>query len=347
MSNRGAETLAAQLAKFPAVLRELIEAELAAGNEIVEIASCFPAPPVGAYVKFARPISTRPRAKSAALDFYDRNSSSYSGEWTDAKRFFFVLEPPHPPPPEPDMDAIREASNRDVSQLARLREPDRSAPVSTQTPTAPPAAPMSLVRQFEASMVIDYEKWHDGIGYDLSLLKHATAAELTAIEALLLSRGVRDWRDVEALAAFDGERAQAALRTAFASGNAEIRGAVMRHAPALVPTSKKLEHLLAALRTADFYGGLTQALDAVAEYHPPGIVAELLRGALERKGDVAVHFAAMLMFIHGKAPEAFDWNQRPFFLRFNTAVRSEREAVFRELCVKIGVDPKTVLPSTR
>jgi hypothetical protein len=30
--------------------------------------------------------------------------------------------------------------------------------------------------------------------------------------------------------------------------------------------------------------------------------------------------------------------QRPFFLRFNTAVRVEREAVFRELCRKIGLN---------
>jgi hypothetical protein len=46
----------------------------------------------------------------------------------------------------------------------------------------------------------------------------------------------------------------------------------------------------------------------------------------------------MLTFLHGKADEPFDWEQRPFFLRFHTEVRSEREAVFHELCERIGVD---------
>ena len=51
----------------------------------------------------------------------------------------------------------------------------------------------------------------------------------------------------------------------------------------------------------------------------------------------------MLAFLHGQADEPFGWNQRPFFLRFHTAVRSEREAVFRELCARIGVDAGTYL----
>lgn len=44
------------------------------------------------------------------------------------------------------------------------------------------------------------------------------------------------------------------------------------------------------------------------------------------------------MFVHGLADSAFDWNQRPFFLRFNTPDPDQREAVFAELCEKIGVD---------
>jgi hypothetical protein len=53
---------------------------------------------------------------------------------------------------------------------------------------------------------------------------------------------------------------------------------------------------------------------------------------------VAVHFAALLFFLHGKAPEPFDWGQRPFFLRFQTTERGDRSAVLRELCVAIGFD---------
>lgn len=114
-----------ELAQFPPVLKALIEAELAAGNSIVEIGSGHPAPPVGACAKLANKVSTRPRDSSNGLDFYERNGSSHSGEFTDDKRFFFVLEPPNPPPPEPDMDAIRKSLEPKPDALSRLaqREP--------------------------------------------------------------------------------------------------------------------------------------------------------------------------------------------------------------------------------
>ncbi len=91
---------------FPATLRELIEAELMAGNTIIEQASTSPAPASGAYVMLANPVTTRPRKTTEGVTFYERNSSSYSGEFTDAERYFFVLEPPLPYQ-APDMDAIR------------------------------------------------------------------------------------------------------------------------------------------------------------------------------------------------------------------------------------------------
>lgn len=96
-----------ELAKFPAMLRFLIETELASGNSIIEVGHSFPAPPVGAYIKLANKVSTRKRADGDGLSFYERNCSSYSGEFTDAQRFYFVIEPPNPPPAELDMDSIR------------------------------------------------------------------------------------------------------------------------------------------------------------------------------------------------------------------------------------------------
>lgn len=330
------ESFAARLAEFPATLHELIEAEVAAGNQIDEIASCFPAPPAGAYVKLARSVSTRARVKTAALDFYERNSSLWSGEWTDATRFYFVLEPPKPSPAEPDMDAIRDARNAAAAAAA-------SAAIDGERRAVRVSADETVCR-FVDSMKIDYEKWHDGIGYDLETLAKATPGERQQIETILLARGARDWRDIEALAALKTSKSQPALRAALETGGAEIRGAVLRYAPELVSEAEKTAHLIDALRTATFYAGLTQALDHVAEFHPPEVVAELFRGTLAREGEVAVSFAGLLMFIHGKAPERFDWSQRPFFLRFATANRLEREAAFRDLCEDIGVDAGEYLP---
>src|SRR5688572_1165832 len=111
-----------ELARFPPVLRALIEAELAVGNSIEEIGHSFPAPPAGAYFKLANKVSTRLRASGDGLNFYERNSSIHSGEFTDATRFYFVLEPPNPPPLEPDMDAIRKAHDPKPDALTQLAQ---------------------------------------------------------------------------------------------------------------------------------------------------------------------------------------------------------------------------------
>ena len=186
-------------------------------------------------------------------------------------------------------------------------------------------------------MEIDYEKWHEGIGYDLETLKTASPRERAEIEGLLVGREIRDWRDVEALAALNSPRAKVLLQKAIASGDHRITTAVMSYAPELVSDKERTRALVAALTDSERYSGLSQALLEVESYHPPEIVDELLRGVLKRNGSAAVHFAAMLMFIHGKAKSAFDWDLRPFFLKFNTEDPAERRALYRELCEAIGV----------
>ncbi|MFN0066167.1 MAG: hypothetical protein ACKVYV_00885 [Limisphaerales bacterium] len=339
-----------EFARFPAVLRELVLAELAAGNTIEELGHSFPAALCGAYLKLAREVSTRPRVKTPDLHFYDRDCSNYSGEYTDAQRHFFVLEPAHPPKPPPDMDAIRaelEAKQRaaDAARYAaqglapEVFDPEQFTPAERAVRMASREDTKSAVSRFKASMAIDYEKWHDGIGYDLSILREATPGELQAIEEILIQRRSNDWRDVEALAALNSKRAQAALKSALTTGDAKVRLAVHAHAPELVSERQRIDSLVQALEQAGIYTGLSEALDEVAEFHPPEIVQTLLRGLMERDGGTAVHFAALLYFIHGKAPEPFDWAQRPFFLRFNTTDLAAREQVVRELCATLGADP--------
>ena len=308
---------------MPQKLRSLVEEELAAGNEIVEVGHSFPAAPVGCYVKLARTVSTRAHESSEGIQFCDRNTSIYSGEFSDPKRYFFVLEPPNPPPPEPDMNAIREAAN-------------------TPRPQPEPAS-NSAIDRFRRSMAIDYGKWHDGIGYDIDIIRNATPKELAEIEQFLVDRPVRDWRDVEALAAIDTPRARNVLLKTLRHPDHRIRTSVADYAPHLVSDGERTAALVSALEEADLYEGLSQALDQVESFHPPRVVDALFRGLLKRDGGTAVHFAAMLMFIHGKADTAFDWNQRPFFLQFHTEDAAERRHHFRELCEKIAVDPDEML----
>ena len=180
------------------------------------------------------------------------------------------------------------------------------------------ATPGSALARFEASMVMDFDKWHDGIGYDLDAIAQATPDERAAIEKLLVPRATSDWRDVEALAALDTPGARKALEHALRSGSSEIRLAVSRHAPHLVPDAKRTASLVRALEGAELGGGLSQAIDEAAAYHPPKVVDALFRGALAREGVAAVHFAALLFYVHGKARSPFDDAQRPFFLKFAT-----------------------------
>lgn len=343
-----------EFARFPAVLRELVTAELAAGNTVEEFGHGFPAAPCGAYIKLAREVTTRPRVKTADLHFYNRDRSNYSGEYTDAQRHFFVLEPAHPPPPPPDMDAIRaelEEKQRaaDAARYAAQGaiperfDPPRPADTDGTAGRQSEGAPSSAVARFRASMEIGHEKWHDGVGYDLSILEEATPEESRAIEEILIRR-LTDWRDVEALAAIRSQRAEAALKHALSTGDTKVRLAVLSHAPELVTERQRVDSLVQALERSEIHTGLSEALDEVAEFHPPEIVRTLLRGLMERDGGTAVHFAALLYFIHGKAPEPFDWTQRPFFLRFNTADLAEREQVVRELCATLGADPSHCIP---
>ena len=336
-----------ELAGFPAVLRELVEAELAAGNEVAEVGHGYPAAPCGAYIKLARAVGTRPRTSEAELAFYDRNTPTFSGEFTDAKRHFFVLEPPHPPTPPPDMDAIRaeleKAGSGGHVSASSIGGTDQASTRATRVGRERGRQlgdnPKSAVGRFKASMVIDYEKWHEGVGYDLTILSQASPEDLRAIEALLVEQGVRDWRDVEALSAIDSETARALLKRASRDSDTQVRMAVHRYAPEQMTEAQRIDSLVKAIETAEVYGGLTQALLEVRTFHPPEIIRALLRGLMERDGGTAVHFAAMLCFLHGKASSPFDMAQRPFFLRFNTADQGEREKVVRELCAMIGAEP--------
>jgi hypothetical protein len=192
-------------------------------------------------------------------------------------------------------------------------------------------------------MAIDYEKWYDGIGYDLHAIREASPDERKAIEALVVERGITGWRDVEALAALETTGARAALERAKRSGDHEVAMAVARYAPEVLAGDERTRMIVKALRQTKFYSGLSAALDQAEVHHPPAVIEALLHGTLEREGDVAVHFAALLMFLRGKASEPFDMAQRPFFLTFNTPDRVGREEAFRELCKLIGLDPEPYL----
>lgn len=310
----------ADVARLPPALRALLEVELAAGNEIAEVIHGFPVAPVGVGIRLVRPLSPARTAETRGIK--PRRFPNWDGSsgYSDEVGHSFLLGPPRAPPEAPGGDELPVAAPRPATGASE-------------------AVPVTPLARFEKSFCINYGQWHDGIGLDLEAIREASPAERAAMEARLLQQGVRDWRVVEALAVLDTPGARAALERAKKAGNQEVAMALSRYAPQLLSETERTALIVGALERANFFGGLTEALDQAVTNHSPAVVEALLRGSLERDGEVAVHFAALLMFLHGKAASPFDWAQRPFFLRFRTNDRAERREAFLALCRTLGVDP--------
>jgi hypothetical protein len=202
---------------------------------------------------------------------------------------------------------------------------------------------VSPLQRFEKSMVINYEKWHDGVGYDIDAIKLVSPTERRTIEQMLIHHSPCDWRDIEALAAIGTKNAHEAIKSAIKDPNPAVRVAVTRFAPTLITNNERSQSIIEALQHAEIFTGLSQVLDDIEQYHPREVKEALIAGLLSRKGDIAVLFAAVLFYLCGAAKEPFDMKQRPFFLRFNTENREERVQAFRELCKKLNINPEKYL----
>ncbi len=196
------------------------------------------------------------------------------------------------------------------------------------------------LQRFKESMKIGFEEWHDGIGYDIGAIRIASQKELDEIEQILINHNPRDWRDIEALAEINTKCAHKTIKEAIKDSNPVVRIAVTRFAPNLITDNERTQSIIYALQNTEIFSGFSNVLDEVERHHPKEVEELLIRGLLNRRGNVAVHFAAMLFYLFGKAEERFDWKQRPFFLRFNTEDRNERVEVFRELCQKLEISPE-------
>ena len=204
--------------------------------------------------------------------------------------------------------------------------------ISSQDRPAPPAKPMNLVEAFNESMGMNYERWHDGIGYDLSLIDKATPAERAEIETLLLKEPVNDWRVVEGLARLRTPTTISKLQQTLASStDYEVKMAITEYAADLITVEQRSAAIIAALREAPLIKGLHLALRQLASFHPPEIINELLQATLHREGDAAMHCAAHLLVIHGKAASPFAEPHRAFLNRFATKDSVERRAAHEEL----------------
>jgi len=139
-----------------------------------------------------------------------------------------------------------------------------------------------IVERFRASMTLDYDAWHDGIGYDMSAVAAANAKEKEAIAALVMPP--KGWRDIETLATLGTDSANAALREAMQSDVAEVRTAVTRHALSVVGDDEKAALRVRVLTSAAFYQDMTSALQQIATFHPPPVIDAMFRALFTQSG---------------------------------------------------------------
>jgi hypothetical protein len=124
-------------------------------------------------------------------------------------------------------------------------------------------------------------------------------------------------REIEVLESLDSARAWDAIEQVFAQdgtidGHLAAAAALHRGGRLGPPVNEVLAEAILKLRTIE--GGSTRAL-LMAEQYPTERVKRALLRASRRKNEIAMHCAALLCYLCGKAKAPFDWDLRPRFLR--------------------------------
>jgi hypothetical protein len=200
--------------------------------------------------------------------------------------------------------------------------------------------PGDLLRRVVDSAKSNLDRWRDGEGIDLDAIDQSTGDERAQIESFLLSRGLNDPGDVPALARFDSPRTRALFHSALRVGSPDLRAAVLHHAGQALSEPERTRVLIELIQTCDAYAGLDATLAVIEAFHPMAVIHAMLARIATTAGVAPVHFAAMLLYLHEQASEPFDWNHRPFFLRFNTTDLAERRAALSDLCARISIAPE-------
>ena len=199
--------------------------------------------------------------------------------------------------------------------------------------------PSEAYQLFLDSMVMDFDKWHDGIGYDLEVLGRLGPEERDSIEELLIKnlKEAGDWRDVEALVALGTPSARAAVDQARFHSNRRVRKYALRIAlgswHAKDATEEERAELEQQVVQAEAHGDYE-----LAELMPTMRVKKaLLDSTREADSVTRVNAAAFLLYLCGQASEPFDWSQRPFFLLFGDDDPKMLQLAWNHLRKRIGL----------
>ena len=199
--------------------------------------------------------------------------------------------------------------------------------------------PSEAYQWFLDSMVMDFDKWHDGIGYDLEVLGRLGPEERDSIEELLIKnlKEAGDWRDVEALVALGTPSARAAVDQARFHSNRRVRKYALRIALGSWHAKDATEEERAELEQ-QVVQAVAHGDYELAELMPTMRVKKaLLDSTREADSVTRVNAAAFLLYLCGQASEPFDWSQRPFFLLFGDDDPKMLQLAWNHLRKRIGL----------
>ena len=193
--------------------------------------------------------------------------------------------------------------------------------------------PSEAYSRFMSSLALDYERWHDGEGYDLDALAHIQQSERGDVVGELARRDAT-WRDIDALETIDIPPAYNAIKRGLRdSESIDTRLAAAAALHRLGKLDEPIDAVLAReiVTLDEVRDGCTRAL-LMAEEHPTESVTRALLEASQRRTESAMHCAAVLCYITGAAKDPFDWDLRPLFLRLGpNEPEDDRSAALREL----------------
>lgn len=194
-------------------------------------------------------------------------------------------------------------------------------------------------RVFLDSMIPNFERWHDGLGYDLEALDQLGSQEQDSIEKLLIQNltDKGDWRDVQALSALNTPAAREAVDRARFHKKIKARNYALRIIISAQDPENTPEELRSELED-QVVQAVMQGDYQMAESMPTMRVKKaLLDSVLVIDREIRVSAVGFLLYICGKTSEPFDWDQRPFFLRFRERDSVNLKQAWEELRRRAGL----------
>jgi HEAT repeat protein len=183
-------------------------------------------------------------------------------------------------------------------------------------------------------MRLNFDRWHDGEGYDLEALSELSPAEVTHVARLLIRRlatSEADWRDIEALAAIGSPAAETALSKLLTHPCAELRLRAARYFAGQGQPAAMEKEIVELLRDPNAEVSASLLMREAEEFPSDAVKQALLDCSVDGRSDLRVHAAALALYLYGGAAEPFDWAHRPLFLRFGEDDREERLQALGEL----------------